>query len=92
MPLQVVEVAEDFVLVGRVCVMLRGLGFVVHQPRSTAVEWWPIARQQLVAAGRWDYDDDQRIAKGLEIRRARAEGEAAGEADWVAQQAAVLER
>jgi len=89
---QVIEVAEDFVLVGRVCVMLRGLGFVVHQPRSTAVEWWPIARRELVKAGRWNYDDDERIARGLEIRRARNELAAATEADWVTKHAAVLER
>ena len=51
-----------------------------------------IARRELVKAGRWNYDDDERIARGLEIRRARNELAAATEADWVTKHAAVLER
>jgi hypothetical protein len=83
----VVRVADDFVLVGRVCVMLRGLGFVVRQPRSTAVAWWPLARSALLAAGQWDPADDQRIAAGLAVRRARDQAEAAQDAAWTAEHA-----
>jgi len=72
----VVAIAEEFVLVGRVCVMLRGLGFVLQQPRSTAVAWLPIAKQCLCAAGQWDAADEVKLTAALG-RRAAAEVERA---------------
>ena len=33
----VVKVGEDYVLVGQVCIMLRGLGHILKQPRTKTV-------------------------------------------------------
>ena len=59
---------QEFVLVARVCVLLRGLGFVLHQPRSTSQAWLPIARSLLVAHGEWDPADDARLEAAAEKR------------------------
>ena len=89
-----VAIAEEFVLVGRVCVMLRGLGFVLRQPRSTALAWLPVAKQCLVEAGEWDPEDDARVGRGLARRWAqeaidhRAEGSLAEAAEAEAAAAA----
>lgn len=76
----VVAVAEDFVLVGRVCAMLRGLGFVLRQPRSTSRAWLPLARSLLLDAGEWDPLDDARLAERAAARRKREAAEALEEA------------
>ena len=38
---------KDFIMVGRIRVMLRGLGHALHQPRSVAKAWKPIAERVL---------------------------------------------
>lgn len=50
----VVELATDFVMIGRVAIMLRGLGHVLNQHRSTAHAWLPLAKRVLQEAGEWE--------------------------------------
>jgi len=42
---------KDFIMVGRISVMLRGLGHALHQPRSVAKAWRPIAESVLKKEG-----------------------------------------
>ena len=42
---------KDFIMVGRISVMLRGLGHALHQPRSVAKAWKPIAESVLKKEG-----------------------------------------
>ena len=74
----VVKVGEDYVLVGRVCIMLRGLGHILKQPRSTSDVWLPLAKRLLVENGQWNDADDelirlQRQRRKLERRQTRAQ-------------------
>jgi aarF domain-containing kinase len=45
------EVGQNFVLVARCSLMLRGLGHLLNQHRSAAKAWAPIAERVLLAAG-----------------------------------------
>ena len=52
-----VTVGDDFVLVSRASLMLRGLGHLLNQHRSAATAWAPIAERVLRAAG----EDPRRV-------------------------------
>ena len=67
----VTKVGEDYVMVGRVCIMLRGLGYILKQPRSTSDAWLPLAKRILVENGLWDTADDARIAARADVIAAR---------------------
>ena len=73
----VVKVGEDFVMVGRVCIMLRGLGYVTRQPRSTSEAWLPLAKRLLLENGEWDPADDERLFSKSKVS-ARATRKAEG--------------
>mmetsp|Transcript_61199 Transcript_61199/g.167794 ORF Transcript_61199/g.167794 Transcript_61199/m.167794 type:complete len:569 (+) Transcript_61199:296-2002(+) len=47
----IVSQADDYLMCGRVAVMLRGFGDALHQPRSTAQAWLPFAEALLREAG-----------------------------------------
>lgn len=45
------KINDDYVLIGRCALMLRGLGHALNQHRSTTHAWVPFARQILLEAG-----------------------------------------
>lgn len=51
--------------------MLRGLGYVLHQPRSTSESWLPLATRLLTEHGEWDVNDEPKIDKFLSSRQER---------------------
>jgi hypothetical protein len=55
--------------------MLRGLGYVLHQPRSTSESWLPLARQLLIDHGEWQVEDEAKIEQYRAIRQKRREEE-----------------
>mmetsp|Transcript_9354 Transcript_9354/g.12264 ORF Transcript_9354/g.12264 Transcript_9354/m.12264 type:complete len:665 (-) Transcript_9354:256-2250(-) len=65
----ILSVAGEFILVGRVCAMLRGLGYVLHQPRSTSEAWLPLAKHLLIQHGEWDKNDEPLIERYLQNKK-----------------------
>lgn len=43
----IIELPKDFLMVSRASLMIRGLAHALHQSRSTAAEWRPIAERVL---------------------------------------------
>jgi len=50
---RITQLAEEFVVLGRTSITLRGLAHALCQSRSTALSWRPIAERVLKEEGEW---------------------------------------
>ena len=65
----IVAQADDYLMAGRVAVMLRGFGDALHQHRSTAQAWLPFAERVLREAGELDPASPAAVAARAQMSR-----------------------
>ena len=64
--------ADDFIMAGRVAVMLRGFGDALHQHRSTAQAWLPFAEAFLREHGALPNEPEARIVANANLARRKS--------------------
>jgi predicted unusual protein kinase regulating ubiquinone biosynthesis (AarF/ABC1/UbiB family) len=47
----IINIPDQFIMIGRTSIMLRGLGHALHQHRSIAKSWKPLAQEVLAQEG-----------------------------------------